>query len=62
MKRQDAARRKILNILPRKILEEFSQHSRPHTQTKRQLVELAVVNWNEGEIRDEINAILRNAA
>lgn len=36
-----AARRKLLNILPRASLEALSHHERPHTLTKTELVDLA---------------------
>jgi hypothetical protein len=61
-KKKAAARRKVLNILPRKMLEEFSRHDRPHMQTKPQLIALALANWDEDEIRDAIDVILLETA
>ncbi len=59
---QMSARFKLLQILPRKALEELSQHDRPHTLTKGELVTIAATSrWNLGDVHDEVERIFRLA-
>jgi len=57
-----AARRKLLGILSRDALEFISQHERPHTLTKTELVSLAAERWDASAVMDEIDLIFARAA
>lgn len=60
---QMVARIKLLNILPRKALEDMlSNNERPHMKTKRELVIIAATSrWNLSEVHNEIERIFRRA-
>jgi hypothetical protein len=55
--KNDAARRNLLSILPRKTLENMSMHERPWTLTKPQLLAQCLVHWDEGDVREAIELI-----
>jgi hypothetical protein len=56
--KRDATRRKVLSILPRKVLEDMSRHERPWTLTPRQLLNACVERWDETTVRDALEKIL----
>lgn len=56
-----AARRSLLKILPRDILENLSQFERPHMLSIPQLVREAADHWNIQEVRDAIDRVFRRA-
>jgi hypothetical protein len=57
-----AARRKLLNILPRNTLEAIYQFERPHMKSMSELVIHAAERWNEDEVRAAIELIFHKAA
>jgi hypothetical protein len=58
---QDAARRRLLNILDRRILEDLSGHDKPHTLSRPALLTACVEHWNEPAVRAAIERKLKRA-
>jgi hypothetical protein len=56
--KRDAARRKMLGILPRPVLQTMSMHERPWTLTLPQLLAACVEFWDEARVRDALEKIL----
>jgi hypothetical protein len=57
--KKDAARRKLLSILPRPVLQTMSRHERPWTLTKPQLLTACIEQWDEEAVRDAVDKVLR---
>ena len=60
--RREAARRKLLGILPRSALEDLSGIERPWHSSRSDLTEQAIARWMEDEIREAIESLFRIAA
>ena len=56
--KKDAARRKLLSILPRPVLQTMSHHERPWTLTMPQLLTACVEQWDENAVRDALEKLL----
>lgn len=56
-----AARRKLVRILPRDVLEHMSGAERPHMLTMTQLVEMSVTRWDLHEVKEAVNRIFMRA-
>jgi hypothetical protein len=56
--KQDAAKRKLLSILPRAALDTLSHHDRPWTLTMPQLLSACVEQWDETAVRIALEKIL----
>jgi hypothetical protein len=56
--KRDAARRKVLSILPRPALETLSRHERPWTLTMPHLLSACVEQWDETAVRAALEKIL----
>ena len=56
--KKDAARRKLLSILPRPVLDTLSHHERPWTLTMPQLLSACVEQWDETAVRAALEKIL----
>jgi hypothetical protein len=56
--KRDAARRKLLSILPRPVLETLSRHERSWTLTMPQLLSACVEQWDETAVRAVLEKIL----
>ena len=59
--KRDAARRKMLTILPRPVLETLSRHERPWTLTMPQVLSACVEQWDETAVRAALEKILVRA-
>jgi hypothetical protein len=57
--RKDAARKKLLNILSRNVLEELSQKSDPWRHDRASLIGASLVNWSQDDVEYEIKKLLR---
>jgi hypothetical protein len=60
--RKEKARRKLLRIMPRSVLEDMSGHPRPYMQTHAQLVDQSLARWDADEIKAQIEVLLRAAS
>jgi len=56
--KQDAAKRKLLSILPRSVLQTMSRHERPWTLTTPQLLAACIEQWDEKVVRDALEKLL----
>ena len=56
--KRDAARRKVLSILPRSVLDILSHHERPWTLTMPQVLGACVEQWDETAVRTTLEKIL----
>jgi hypothetical protein len=56
--KKDAARRKLLSILPRSVLQTMSRHERPWTLTTPQLLAACIEQWDENAVRDALEKLL----
>ena len=56
--KRDAARRKLLSILPRPALDTLSRHERPWTLTIPQLLSACIEQWDETAVRAALEKIL----
>lgn len=59
--KRNAARRKLLKILPRASLESLYQFERPYMKSMTELVNHAAERWDEDEVRDAIKIVFRQA-
>lgn len=62
MNRRDAARRKILGILPRAAIEELSGLEKPWHAAKPDLIECAIKRWDSDAVREKIDFVFKRAA
>jgi hypothetical protein len=60
--KRDAARRRILTVLPRMTLQDLSLHERPWTLTRPALLTMCVERWNEDEVRAAVDRVITRAS
>jgi len=60
----ETARRKLLNLLPRKVLRQMASPQAPHALTalsKAKLIELALPNWHSKTVKEAIDKRIERA-
>ena len=59
--RKEAARRKLLSIMPRSTLETLAEHERPWNLSRTDLIARSMERWDNEEIKAGIEKIVQQA-